>query len=237
MATSRILFLDDSGKPSPHDGTSVMVIGGFAIPSENVASFSRRLAGAKGRFFASRGVPGTWELKSRDMIRTKTLRRAKNRNFLGEMRRILAELDCTVYSASIDKSRMFHPMPIQTTTPLQIQALMEHFAVECRALGDIGLIVSDWSSHHLDAHASQCVATYAISRNLPIHPTLYFANSLSAHSIQVADLIAGIVRRHQEGARDLSDIATHLFRVRTLSSYRAETTHKGRPYRNQIRVF
>ena len=237
MVATRILFLDDSGKPSPNDGTSIMVIGGFAIPSENVATFSRRISGAKGRYFPTRGVPGTWELKSQNIIKTKSLRRSKNRDFLVEMIRILQNLDCTVYSASIDKSRMYHAMPIQTTTPLQIQALMEHFAVECQEFGDIGLVVSDWSSHHLDAHASQCVATFALSRRLPIHPTLYFANSLSAHAIQVSDLIAGISRRHQEGARELSRVAQGLSRIRSLGSHVTASTHEGRSYRNQIRVF
>ena len=48
---TRVLFLDDSGKPSRADGTKAVVIGGFSIPSENVPSLSRKIAGAKSRFF------------------------------------------------------------------------------------------------------------------------------------------------------------------------------------------
>ena len=237
MTATRILFVDDSGKPSQNDGTSVIVIGGFSISSNDVPAFSRRIAGAKSRFFPQRGNPGTWELKARDTIRPKILRRSKNRMFLTEMWRILQRLDCTTYSASIDKSRMHHRMGLQTTTPLQMQALLEHFAVECQELNTTGIVVSDWSSHHLDAHASQCVATYTISNLLPIHPTLYFANSSSSHPIQVSDLIAGIRRRELEGDPAIASIADLLATLNAGSSMDARRTHKGRQFTSQIRVF
>ena len=237
MTTSRILFLDDSGKPSPNDGTSTMVIGGFSIPSEHVPAFSRRVAGAKSRFFSQRGDPGKWELKSTVIVRTKSLRRSKNRRFLQELIQILTDTNCTVYSASIDKSRMYHQMSLRTTMPLQVQALLEHFDAECRASSDTGLVISDWSSHHLDAHASQCVATYSISRRLQVHPTLYFANSSSSHAIQAADLVAGIRRRHLEGDASLAAFAEALGRIRSLSAREAEWTHKGRRFKNEIHVF
>jgi hypothetical protein len=214
-----------------------MVIGGFSISALDVVTFSRRIAGAKGRFFPERGNPGTWELKSRNTIRTKSLRRSKNRAFLAEMVRILQEMDCIVYSASIDKRRMHHNMGLQTTTPLQMQSLLEHFAVECQAINAIGIVVSDWSSHHLDAHASDCVATYAISNSLPIHPTLYFANSSGSHAIQASDLIAGIRRRDLEGDLAIASTATGLANLRAGPSIERQRTHKGRRYTSQIRVF
>ena len=90
-------------------------------------------------------------------------------------------------------------MTLETTTPLQFQALVEHFAVECSQHDETGVIVSDWSNHSLDAHASVCVATFVISRRLPLRPSVYYANSRSSHAIQVADLVSGIRRRAQEG--------------------------------------
>lgn len=215
----------------------MMVVGGFSIPSEHVPTFSRRIAGAKSRFFGQRGDPGRWELKSTVIVRTKSMRRRKNRDFLDELIRILTDSHCTVFSASIDKGRMFHDMSIQTTMPLQMQALLEHFDAECRASGETGMVVSDWSSHHLDAHASSCVATYTISRRLQIHPTLYFANSSGSHAIQVADIVAGTRRRHLEGDLSLTRIAETFGRVRSADALQAGRTHAGRQFRNQIQVF
>ena len=81
-----VLFLDDSGKPAAGDSAKAVVIGGFAIPSANVPTLSRRIAGAKSRFFPHLGDPGTWEVKATNTIRPYALRRSKNRQFLAGSR-------------------------------------------------------------------------------------------------------------------------------------------------------
>lgn len=95
--------------------------------------------------------------------------------------------------------------------------------------------MSDWSNHALDAHASECVATFVISRHLPLHPGVYYANSKTSHAIQVADLVSGIRRRAEEGDRNLQQADSDLAAVRTLHRP-APTTHQGRPYSNRIRL-
>ncbi len=235
--SSRVLFLDDSGKPSLHDSSKAVVIGGFSIPSTNVLALSRWIAGAKSRFYPKRGDPGRWEIKAKRTIAPNPWRRSKNRRFLAEVRRILSQLDCTVYTVSIDKSRMYHPMSLETTMPLQLQRAVEHFAVECGIQAEMGLIVSDWSNHRHDAHASLSVASFVITRRLPLHPTVYYANSLSSHAIQLADLIAGIRRRAIEGDGNLRSLDADLARIRTLSVNATYRTHTGRAYSNQISVF
>lgn len=231
--SSRILFLDDSGKPGARDSTKAVVIGGFSIPSENVPALSRRVAGAKSRFYPNRGDPAGWELKSRRTLVPNEWKRSKNRRFVAEAMRILGDLDCTVYTVSIDKRRLMHAMALRTTVPLQLQGLVEHFSVECATRREMGLIVSDWSSHGLDAHASQSVGSFVISRRLPLHPTVYYANSLNSHPIQVADLIAAVRRRAIEGDANLQPLDDQLAAI-TGSQHIAATTHTGRPYANRI---
>ncbi|MCY4068854.1 MAG: DUF3800 domain-containing protein [Acidimicrobiaceae bacterium] len=232
---TRVLFLDDSGKPSAADASKAVVIGGFSIPAQNVITLDRRTAGAKARFYPNRGNPGTWELKSHRTINPNPWNRAKNRNFVYEMLRILGSLDASVYSATIDKRRLHHPMTLNTTMPLQLQALVEHFAVECQQHRETGWIVSDWSYHSLDAHASECVRTFVITRSLPVHPSIYYANSRASHAIQVADLIAGIRRRSAEGDKNLQQTDADLAAIRTLPQA-APTTHKGHAYTNRIQL-
>lgn len=89
--------------------------------------------------------------------------------------------------------------PLATTMPLQLQVLIEHFDAECRSLDRTAMVVADWSSHHFDQHASQCVASFAASRKLAIHPCVYYASSHSNEGIQVADLLADIRRRTCRG--------------------------------------
>lgn len=232
--STRVLFLDDSGKPSPRDTTKAVVIGGFSIPSENVRALDRMVAGAKSRFYPGRGNPGEWELKAKRTITPDPWKRSKNRAFVTEIMRILGQLDCTVYTVSIDKRRLHHHMTLARTMPLQFQVLVEHFSVECRVRNETGLIVSDWSNHALDAHASQCVATFVISRHLPMHPSIYYANSKTSHAIQIADLVAGIRRRAMEGDTNLQPIDDDLAAIRILPDPSPTRTHTGRPYNNRI---
>ena len=232
-----VLFLDDSGKPALLDPSKAVVIGGFAIPSASVPALSRRIGGAKSRFYRHLGDPGTWEVKTKRTITRNKWRRSKNSRFLAEVVRILSDLDCTVYSVSINKSRMHHAMTLRTTMPLQLRALVEHFAVECATRDETGLIVSDWSSHDLDAHASKYVASFVSAQRLPLHPGVYYADSLSSHAIQVADLIAGARRRVIEGDGNLQQFDAELGAIRALPADSKLTTHAGRPYTNRISLF
>lgn len=233
-SSTRILYLDDSGSPSPNHASRAVVIGGFSVPSDDVPALCRRIAGAKSRYYKGRGDPGKWEVKATRTVKPNEWNRSKNRQFVIEVMRILSNLDCTVYTVSIEKSKVLHLKSPTATVPLQLQALVEHFSVECSARRETGLIVSDWSNHNLDAHASQCVASYVISRRLPLHPTVYYANSRSSHAIQVADLVAGIRRRSIEGDVNLQPIDDALAGIRTISRSTPATTHQGRPYANRI---
>jgi hypothetical protein len=201
---TRILFLDDSGKPDAAHASKAVVIAGFALDSDAYPTFSRRVLGAKGRYFAGRGVPQAWELKSSNIIKPNPWKRAKNRNFCFEVVRILGSMGATVFSCSIDKTKMNHPMTLATTMPLQLQVLVEHFEAECAALGRTGLVVADWSSHQHDQHASQCVASFVASRKLRMHPCVYYAASHSNEGVQVADVISGTYRRVVEGDAGLN---------------------------------
>lgn len=229
---TRVLFVDDSGKPSPRHTSGAVVIGGFSIPSEAVGTLSRRIAGAKARFWAKRGDPITWEIKASMLIKPNAWNRAVSQNFIAEIARILEGLDCTAYAVSIDKRKLHHQMSLTATMPLQMRALAEHFAVECREQVRTGILVSDWSNHQLDAHASKRVASYIVAKRLPLHPGIYYANSLSSHAIQVADLIAGIRRRTIEGDAYLGEADGRLESIQAIELIEAQVTHTGRTFAN-----
>ena len=235
--SSRMLFLDDSGKPDRSHSSKGLVIGGFSVPSAQVPALSRRVAGAKARFYLGRGDPALWELRSYYLIKPNPWSRRKNRDFVDETIRIIRESGGTVYTVSINKRRMHHPMTLKTTMPLQLQALVEHFAVECVEHRETGLIVSDWSNHHDDAHASKCVGSFVTSRRLRLHPSVYYANSHTTQAIQVADLIAGVRRRVVEGDVRLAGVNRRMAATRTLPDRPGLITSGGRKYTNQIELF
>ena len=233
---TRMLFLDDSGHPAPNHASKAVVIGGIAIPSSSVRALSRRIAGAKAHHFPNRRHPAEWEIKATDTIRPNAWKRRRNRSLVSSVIGILNGLDCTVYTASINKANMHHLMTQKTTMPLQLQALVQHFSVECRHRGEVGLIVVDRSSHNLDSHVSHSVASYVTPRRLPLHPTVYYADSTTSQAIQIADLISGTRRRSLEGDVHMqvldNDFAS--FYPAALAGFR---THTNRRWTNRIVVF
>ena len=233
---TRLLFLDDSGHPALNYGSDAVVIGGAAIASGDVAALNRRLLGAKARIFPGRGQPSGWEIKAADTVRPNRWNRSKNRALVAEVVRILRRLGCTTYTATIAKSRMKHAMSQHTTMPLQIQCLVEHFAVECNLHGEVGAVVMDRSDQALDAHASRCAAGYISSQGLPLHPGVYYADSVASQAVQAADLVAGVHRRVVEGDPNLQTLARALAALRPAALDGART-HTQRPWTNDITLF
>ena len=233
---TRFLFLDDSGHPAPNYGSGAVVIGGVSVASGDAPALSRRLLGAKARIFPGRGQPASWEIKAADTIRPNRWNRSKNRALAAEVVRILRGLGCTTYSAVITKAQMKHPMSQHTTMPLQIQCLVEHFAVECNLHGEVGVVVMDRSEQSLDAHTSRCAASYIASEGLPLHPGVYYADSVASQAIQAADLVAGTRRRAVEGDPNLQMLARSLAALRP-PALTGALTHTARPWSNEITLF
>ena len=234
---TRVLFVDDSGKPSHRHPSKALVIAGFSIPSSAVPELNRKIAGAKSRFFSQRGDPAKWEHKAKRQISPNAWKRSKNRQFLDEVTRILDQLECTACSVGIDKGGMHHPMSLRTTMPLQFQILLEHFAVECHLHNETGMLISDWSTHQDDAHASQSVGSFVVTRRLPLHPSVYYPSSHSSQAIQVADLMAGIRRRSIEGDSRVRTLDDRLFSLRSIPRDLSARTHTGRGFQHSILLF
>lgn len=234
MTGARLLFLDDSGKPDANHASKAVVVGGFAIDADLYPTLSRRVLGAKASHFAKRGQPQAWELKSSMLVKPNPWKRATNRRFCDEVARILGSIGATVFSTTLDKSRLKHPMALTTSMPLQLQSLVEHFDVECKAMSRVGMVVSDWSNHFLDQHASQCVASFAAAKRLAVHPAVYYASSQASEGVQVADLIAAVQRRVAEGDASLEALTV---RLHANCATPSGITVKGRPFTNRIMIF
>ena len=237
IAGTRFLFLDDSGKPSFSHPSQALVVAGFSVPSQHVPELCRLISTAKSTLFPERGNHDEWEIKSRRALKSSRRRRLRQTLLTDEIIEVLSQLQCTVYSVSIRKPRMHHEMSLKITMPLQLRVLTEHFAVECATLGEIGVLVSDWSNHSLDSYVNKQLARYVTRTHLPIHPSVYFADSLGSPAIQVADLIAGARRKSLEDDPSSESIASRYARIRSISSDHNLKTHSGRPYETNIDLF
>ncbi|MDZ7678487.1 MAG: hypothetical protein U5K29_08035 [Acidimicrobiales bacterium] len=231
---TRLLILDDSGKPDAGHASGAVVIAGLSIDTLRYPALSRRVLGAKARFYPGRGVPQGWEVKSSGLVKPNPWNRANNRNFAHELARIVSDLGGTFYAATITKANLHHPMTLATTMPLQLQCLVEHFEVECRATNSLGMVIADWSTHQFDQHASRCVASFAASRKLRVHPGVYYASSHGNEGVQVADVVAAVRRRAVEGDTAMAAFDAHLASIRPAKVL--SNTCTGRSFTNYVTV-
>ena len=231
----RILYLDDSGKASPNHPSQWVVYAGFAVDEARWHALVRQIAGAKSRFFAKRGTPNDWELKSRDFLKPNPCKRARNRRFCLEVASILARNDCTVYAAYLHKAAAPLPLGEDSAACLCFQALCAKFASELAHLGSRGTVACDWSSYRLDHHVSNCVQKHLLRHGLTdVIGGVTYGSSMSLAPLQVCDLLAGAFRMYLEGGIRLASL---MQAFRKLLSDPTGRHVAGDPCRSEVRVF
>ena len=212
-----LLYLDDSGKIHVNDPCKVAVIAGFSVPVGNWHRLVRHISGAKGKLLPSRasGNPNAWEIKSGDFVDQQKWQRAKNRNLCFELVEILKRNNCYVYSVSIDKAKATGDLDANKFVPLMIQRLAARFHDQVRSEGSTGMIVLDWSTHQLDEHVTRCVSSMVATQKLnELIGGVTYGSSHALPPLQVADLIASVMRRDAEGEPHIYDLAEALKSLR-----------------------
>ena len=71
---------------------------------------------------------------------------------------------------------------------------------------------------------------------IPLHPAVYYADSVASQAIQAADLVAGTRRRVVEGDLNLQALVRSLAALRP-AALPTRHTHTGRPWTNEITLF
>jgi hypothetical protein len=204
----RILYLDDSGKIHPNDPSKVVVFAGFSVDEESWYDLIRKIAGAKAKCFPERGSPNSWEAKSVNLIAPERWKKKKNRRFCNCVPLILRETGCYVYCVSMEKSKATDALVEEKFAPLAFQRLIAKFNQEVNAADNTGSIVCDWSTHQMDRHLTSCVTAMTVSRYMMrLRGAITYGSSEALPTLQIADLIAGAMRRSLEGAAELDELA------------------------------
>ena len=86
------------------------------------------------------------------------------------------------------------------------------------------------------AGTAACDGDTIASQGLPLHPGVYYADSVASQAIQAADLVAGTRRRAVEGDPNLQALARTIAGLRPAALADA-VTHTSRPWANEITLF
>jgi len=116
-----------------------------------------------------------------------------------------------VYSVTIDKAKVSGTLDENRFVPLMIQRLAARFHDQVRSEDSTGMIVLDWSTHQMDEHVTRCVSSMVATQKLhELVGGVTYGSSHALPPLQVADLIASVMRRDAEGQPHIYDLATEL---------------------------
>lgn len=108
----------------------------------------------------------------------------------------------------MEKAKAFTTLDEAKHVPLAFQRMVAKFNAEIVAEANTGSIVCDWSTYKLDHHVSNCVTSMVITKQMfQLRGGVTYGSSASLVPLQVADLIAGTLRRSLEGQSHLDQLA------------------------------
>jgi hypothetical protein len=108
----------------------------------------------------------------------------------------------------MEKARAMDALEEAKFLPLALQRLIAKFNDEIVCGATTGSVVLDWSTHQMDRHITNCVTAMSVTRSLELlRGGVTYGSSLALPPLQVADLIAGTLRRSLEGQAYLDDLA------------------------------
>ena len=134
--------------------------------------------------------------------------RAKKRNFCLELAGILRRNGCHVYCLSLEKVKAKDPLDPDKFVPLMLRRAVTKFSDEVLTYGTTGSVVLDWSTHQLDHHITNCVTSMTVVENLAhLRGGVTYGSSAALPPLQVADIVASVLRRSIEGQPHVMEIA------------------------------
>jgi hypothetical protein len=108
----------------------------------------------------------------------------------------------------MEKAKATDQLREEKFVPLAFQRLVAKFNAEVSFADSTGSIVCDWSTHQLDRHLTHCVTAMVVSKYMfRLRGGITYGSSRALPPLQLADLIAGTIRRSLEGHRELDGLA------------------------------
>lgn len=199
-----LVFIDESGHPHPEDPTARPVLAAVCIPQQESRNISRQL------FSIKRGLLGDeragLELKAHSILNRRTFRRRQDLpELLEEVFERIRNLPITIFAVVMEKptvevSRDDSRLPRQYRYILQrVNALLSDQPGNCVVLVDGDGSQYGGLSEKFERYLNRFHEGQSMTK---VVDTPYFVDSRYTMGIQLADIVAGVVRQYHE--QDLS---------------------------------
>ena len=195
-----LVFIDESGHPHPNDPTTRPVLAAVCFPEWKSRSIGRLLFGIKRSLLGDERTGK--ELKANAILNKRTFnRRPELRELVAEIFDQIQNLDITIFAVVMDKPETVIPRDT-VYLPRQYRYILQRanaLVVDDQAMAFV-LVDGDGSQYGgLSAKLGRYLNRYHEGQSMTnVVDTPYFVDSKYTMGIQLADLVAGVIRKYQE---------------------------------------
>jgi len=195
-----LVFIDQSGVIHKNDCTTRPVLLALCMMEYQVGDFTRKIHNIKEHIFGLDDENNPREIKSVDLLNPKSLTtRTNNKKFADEIISLAAAYSATVFAAVMEKPDT-EIKESRNLLPNRYRYLFERIDDRAKKVGAHALLIFDEDAKDklLWRAINNYLFKHNIGRQLRILEMPLFVKSITTPGVQVADLMAGIVRHYHE---------------------------------------
>ncbi len=215
-----LVFIDESGHPHPKDSTMRPVLAAVCFPERESRSIGRQLFGIKRSLLGDERAGK--ELKANQVLNRRTFnRRSELRELLEEVFEQIQNLDITIFAVVMEKPEQVIPRNT-VYLPRQYRYILQRVNALLTGEQSMAFVLVDGDGSQygeLSAKLERFLnRSYEGRAMTNVVDTPYFVDSRYTMGIQIADLVAGVIRQYQE-AELFRDPSTSDLYLRAIARY------------------
>ena len=193
-----LVYLDESGHPHPNDRSSRPVVVAACVQEREARRVAGRLHGLKRDMLGREQM----EMKGVRLINRSTFRRRPDLTaFVEEFFSTLLDLPVTVFAVIMDRPAIA-PDPKDTRLPDQFRFLTQRIQLLAESQDEMATLLFDGAAGQLGGLSFKFGAYLYRSDegrgSVNITDTPFFGDSKASAGIQIADMIASVIRQYEE---------------------------------------
>lgn len=199
-----LVFIDESGYPRPNDSTNRPVLIAVCLKETDIKSITHDIYKLKMDIYGNEA-----EIKSTDLIRRQTItkNRTNNKKFVDGLIDIAVGYDISVFAVIMEKPD-FEPYVEEGFLPKQYYYLLKRIELFCSKYNLLkAIVIFDETNEANDKRIATAFNNFLFKSALgktfeKILELPLFVSSSITPGIQIADIMAGIIRHYHENELD-----------------------------------
>jgi hypothetical protein len=192
-------FTDQSGNIHKNDSVQRPVLLTLCMMESEVRGFTRLIHNIKERIFGPEDEENPREIKALDLLNPKSLTtRTNNKEFAERVLDDVGQFGVTVFAAVMERPGC--EIPEERMLPNRYRYLLERVSFHAERNHSKALLLYDEERQEkfMWRAINNFLFKHAVGQDLYIHEMPLFVKSIITPGIQVADLMAGVVRHYYE---------------------------------------